>query len=100
MLRTAGVMKTVGEVLLMGGDGMLIPRDGIKNRSAAAQRYLYIYNIIYNINAHMQTMSKSVPPDPLAPRNTAARPFVRIQLHWPNVQTRFDRRCSAAEQHY
>jgi len=40
MLQTAGVLKAVGEVLLMGGDGMFIPRDGVKNRSAAAQRYI------------------------------------------------------------
>jgi len=67
-LQTAGVLKVVVEELLMGGDGMLIPRNGVKNRSAAARRY--IYNIIYT--KYMHTLSQSVPPDPLAPRNAAA----------------------------
>lgn len=66
--QTAGVLKVVVEELLIGGDGLLIPRDGVKNRSATARRY--IYNIIYTI--YMHTLLQSVPPDPLAPRNTAA----------------------------
>lgn len=38
-------------------------------------RYIYIYDIIHITHMHMHTLSKSVPPDPLAPRITAAGPF-------------------------
>lgn len=54
-LQTVGVLMAVDEVLLMGGGGVLIPRDG---RKEPLCRCPTLYKI-YNIDAHAHNYNRN-----------------------------------------